>query len=425
MTAEKTETKPESKIAKIELTPDQEKEFDRQWILIRRGAVEIVPEEDLRHKLRNSIKTGKPLRVKAGFDPTAPDLHLGHTVLLHKMRHFQELGHQAIFLIGDFTGRIGDPTGKNETRPPLSDEEVRKNAETYKAQVFKILDPQKTEVRFNGEWMNRMSASDLIKLAAHYTVARMLERNDFSDRYTKQTPIHIHEFLYPLVQGYDSVALQADVELGGNDQRFNLLVGRALQEGYKQHPQCILTMPLLEGIRGTDKMSKSLGNYVGITEAPLEQFGKLMSVSDDLMWKYYELLSAEPLDEIARRKAGHPMDAKKALAVEIVNRYHGADAGLKAKEDWTAQFSKGETPDEIKERILNGANFVLLDLLSMPDVMADLSIESKKDARRKIEAGAVSVNGEKVTDAKASYQAPVELTIKAGKRAWVKVKLTA
>jgi tyrosyl-tRNA synthetase len=357
--------------------------------------------------------------VKAGFDPTAPDLHLGHTVLLHKMRHFQELGHQAIFLIGDFTGRIGDPTGKNETRPPLSEADVNRNAETYKTQVFKILDPGKTEVRFNGEWMNKMSASDLIRLAAHYTVARMIERDDFSKRYKNQTPIHVHEFLYPLVQGYDSVALQADVELGGNDQRFNLLVGRALQEGYGQSPQCILTMPLLEGIRGVDKMSKSLGNYVGITEAPLEQFGKLMSVSDDLMWKYYELLSALPLGQIGELKAGHPMDAKKALAREIVARYHGEAAAVKAQEEWTAQFSKGETPDDIPEFSFPGEK-------QLVDILVDTKVaESKKDARRKIEQSAVSVNDQKVTDVKVAYQAPVELTIKAGKRAWVKVKLTA
>lgn len=409
----------EKKDPQIELSPGQEQEFGRQWALIRRGAVEIVPEEELKHKLRKSIRDNKPLRVKAGFDPTAPDLHLGHTVLLHKMRHFQELGHQAVFLIGDFTGRIGDPTGKNETRPPLSEEDVSRNAETYKTQVFKILDPAKTEVRFNSEWMGKMTASDLIRLSSHYTVARMIERDDFSKRYRAQTPIHIHEFLYPLVQGYDSVALEADVELGGNDQRFNLLVGRALQEAYKQTPQCILTMPLLEGIRGLDKMSKSLGNYVGIAEAPLEQFGKLMSVSDDLMWKYYELLSALPMEEIAARKAGHPMDAKKALAREIVGRYHGGDAAQKAQKDWEAQFSKGETPTDIPEFSFAGER-ALVDLLS--DTKA---AESKKDARRKIESNAVTVNDEKVSDVKASYRAPAELTIKVGKRNWVKVTLTA
>ncbi|MCW5830443.1 MAG: tyrosine--tRNA ligase [Deltaproteobacteria bacterium] len=389
----------------------------RQWELICRGAVEIVPEPELKEKLRRSVATGKPLRVKAGFDPTAPDLHLGHTVLIHKMRHFQELGHTVVFLIGDFTGKIGDPTGKNETRPPLSEDEIRKNAETYKAQVFRILDPAKTEVRFNGEWMDRMSASDMVKLAAHYTVARILERDDFSKRYLGHTPIHIHEFLYPLVQGYDSVALQADVELGGNDQRFNLLVGRALQESYGQRPQCILTMPLLEGIRGIEKMSKSLGNYVGITEPPFEQFGKLMSISDDLMWKYYELLSAEPLDEIARRKTGHPMDAKKSLAREIVTRYHGGEAARKAQQDWEAQFSKGETPEDMPEFSFTGGR-------DLADLMVEAKIaESKKDARRKIEANAVTVNGEKVTNVKQRYDPPADLVIKAGKRSWAKVKL--
>ncbi len=404
---------------RIDLNPEQEREFERQWTLIHRGTVEIVPQEDLRLKLRRSIRDNKPLRVKAGFDPTAPDLHLGHTVLLHKMRHFQELGHTAIFLIGDFTGRIGDPTGKNETRPPLSEADVEKNAETYKTQVFKILDPAKTEVRFNSEWMGKMTASGMIRLSSHYTVARMIERDDFSKRYKAQTPIHIHEFLYPLVQGYDSVALQADVELGGNDQRFNLLVGRALQEAYGQQPQCILTMPLLEGIRGVDKMSKSLGNYVGITEPPMEQFGKLMSISDDLMWKYYELLSALPLEEIAILKSGHPMDAKKALAREIVARYHGADAAQKAQLDWEAQFSKGETPDEMPEFSFGGER-------QLVDILTDTKLaESKKDARRKIEQGAVTVNDQKVSDVKAAFKAPAELVIKAGKRHWARVILNA
>jgi tyrosyl-tRNA synthetase len=308
-------------------------DLDKQLAIIKRGAVDILPEDELIAKL----KKGRPLRVKAGFDPTAPDLHLGHTVLIQKMKQFQELGHEVIFLIGDFTGIIGDPTGKSETRKQLTLEEVAKNAETYKQQIFKILDPQKTIVEFNHRWMEKMDAVSLIGIAAKYNVARMLEREDFKQRYQKQQSISIHEFLYPLIQGYDSVVLKADVELGGTDQRFNLLVGRELQREFGQEAQVVLTMPLLEGLDGVQKMSKSLGNYIGITERPEEMFGKLMSISDALMWRYYELLSDKGLDEIQALGRNvedgslHPMEAKKDLGVEIVRRFHGAAAATQAR----------------------------------------------------------------------------------------------
>jgi tyrosyl-tRNA synthetase len=329
-----------------------------QMAIIKRGALEILLEKELQEKLEKSAKSGVPLRIKAGFDPTAPDLHLGHTVLLHKMRQFQQLGHEIYFLIGDFTGMIGDPTGKSETRKPLTREDVLKNAETYKEQVFKILDPAKTRVVFNSEWLARLTASDLIGLAAKCTVARMLEREDFSNRFANQLPISIHEFLYPLIQGYDSVALKADVELGGTDQKFNLLVGRELQREWGQPPQTVITMPLLEGLDGVNKMSKSLGNYIGINEPADEIYGKVMSISDELMCRYYELLSDMSLIELDKLKAGikngsfHPMEIKKQLGREMVTRYHGTAAAAQAEENFVKRFRDNQTPDEMPEIIL-------------------------------------------------------------------------
>lgn len=329
-----------------------------QMALIKRGAVEILVEKELEEKLEKSAKTGVPLKIKAGFDPTAPDLHLGHTVLLHKMRQFQQLGHEVIFLIGDFTGMIGDPTGKSETRKALSREDVLRNAETYKEQVFKILDPEKTRVAFNSEWLAKLDAGGMIGLAAKYTVARMLERDDFGKRFANQLPISIHEFLYPLIQGYDSVALQADVELGGTDQKFNLLVGRELQREWGQTPQTVITMPLLEGLDGVNKMSKSLGNYIGINEPADEIFGKIMSISDELMLRYYELLSDLSMAEIDGMRTGirdgsvHPMEAKKQLGREVVARYHGAAAATDAEEHFVKRFRDNQTPDEMPELTL-------------------------------------------------------------------------
>ncbi|MGC2425040.1 MAG: tyrosine--tRNA ligase, partial [Nitrospirota bacterium] len=321
------------------------KDIDLQMEIILRGAAEVISEEELKKKLQRSIETGKPLRVKAGFDPTAPDLHIGHTVLLQKMKQFQDLGHEVIFLIGDFTGMIGDPTGKSETRSPLTPEQVKANAKTYMDQVGKILDISKTTVEFNSRWMSEMSSADLVQLAGKYTVARMLERDDFQKRFREQRPISVHEFLYPLIQGYDSVALRADVELGGTDQKFNLLVGRELQKEFGQAPQALVMMPLLEGTDGVNKMSKSLNNYIGISEEPKEIFGKTMSISDEMMVRYYELLSDLPIDEIKKLQSElthgqrHPMDAKKALAEELVDRYHGKGAGKKAREEFEKQFS--------------------------------------------------------------------------------------
>ena len=321
---------------------------DEQLTYLKKGAAEIIREADLRAKLEKSIKTGKPLRVKLGMDPTAPDLHLGHTVVLRKLKHFQDLGHTAIFLIGDFTGMIGDPTGRSATRPPLSREQIEQNAETYKAQVFKILDPQKTVIDFNRRWMGAMSSDDLIKLTAKYTVSQLLEREDFHKRFHDEKPISAHELLYPLVQGYDSVALEADVELGGTDQKFNLLVGRELQRAYGQESQVVLTTPILEGLDGVQKMSKSLGNAIGIHEPPLEMYGKIMSISDEMMWRYYELLTDVSLAEIEKMKSGtHPMQAKKDLAQRIVTDFHSAETARKAGEDWAKRFQKNEVPDEI------------------------------------------------------------------------------
>jgi tyrosyl-tRNA synthetase len=398
---------------------------EEQLAVIRRGAVEVLVETELAEKLRMSQKTGIPLRIKAGFDPTAPDLHLGHTVLIQKLKHFQDLGHQILFLIGDFTGMIGDPTGKNETRKPMTREQLLQNAETYREQVFKILDPEKTKVVFNSEWFGVMSAADLISLAARHTVARMLERDDFHKRFTGQQPIAIHEFLYPLVQGYDSVALHADVELGGTDQKFNLLVGRELQKQMGQRPQDILTMPLLEGLDGVNKMSKSLGNYIGITESPKEIYGKLMSISDTLMLRYYELLSNVDLaglqqvrDGVENQQGGaHPMASKKALAREIVARFHGAAAAVRAEEEFVQQFKQKEIPDDIPVyRLASTTPVWICTLLSASGTLA-----SNGEARRLIQQGAVKLDGEKVVSADLEIPPVGEFIIQAGKRKFVKI----
>lgn len=395
---------------------------EEQIKIIKRGVEEIITEEELIEKLTHSYKTNTPLRVKAGFDPTAPDLHLGHTVLIHKMRHFQELGHHVIFLIGDFTGMIGDPSGKSETRKSLTREEVLKNAETYKEQVFKILDPDKTEIAFNSKWMNKLGADGLIQLASQYTVARMLERDDFSKRYMSNKPIGVHEFLYPLIQGYDSVALRSDVELGGTDQKFNLLVGRDLQRNYGQKPQIAITVPILEGLDGVQKMSKSLGNYVGITEDPNNMFGKIMSISDELMFKYYLLLSEKTLEEIEKIKKDiesgklHPMNAKKELAFEIVKRYHGDESAKNAKDYFEQLFSKREIPDDIEEVVFDTP-------LKLIEIVTKLNFSSSNsDARRLANQGAVTINGEKVTDLN-SVLVSGEYILKVGKRKIAKIKV--
>ncbi len=388
-------------------------DINAQLEVIKRGAVEIIPEDDLIAKL----KWGRPLRIKAGFDPTAPDLHLGHTVLIQKMKQFQELGHEVIFLIGDFTGMIGDPSGKSETRKQLTREEVVKNAETYKEQIFKILDPQKTTIEFNHRWMEKMDAVSMIGLAAKYTVARMLERDDFKQRYQKQQPISIHEFLYPLIQGYDSVALKADVELGGTDQRFNLLMGRELQREYGQAPQVVLTMPLLEGTDGVHKMSKSLGNYIGINEAPEEMFGKIMSISDALMWRYYELLSDKDLSQIEtlRSRVGrgefHPMEAKKSLAAELVTRFHGPLAARSAKDYFETRYQKKSVPKEIKKQ------FSAPDPVWICELIADRLgfAKSRGEARRLIAQGAVKVDGKVVKDVNFQFQRRNHEIIEVGK----------
>jgi len=390
--------------------------------IIRRGCDELLLEQEMVERLA----TGRPMRVKAGFDPTAPDLHLGHTVLLNKMRQFQDLGHQVIFLIGDFTGMIGDPTGKNATRPPLTREQIEDNARTYKDQVFKILDPVRTEIAFNSTWFGGMIASDLIRLAAKHTVARMLERDDFGKRYRSNQPIAIHEFLYPLVQGYDSVALRADIELGGTDQKFNLLVGRELQKHYGQPPQCILTMPLLEGVSGGDKMSKSLGNYVGINEPPEQIFGKLMSISDELMWRYIELLSFQPLDVIDQWKAEvtggrNPMEIKVGFAKEIVARFHDRAMAEKAHADFQARFKQGETPDDIPEKTIS------IEKHSVPltQVLKNVGLTaSTSEAMRMIDQGGVRLDGEKVTDKGLTLGKGQEVVLQVGKRKFARVKVT-
>jgi tyrosyl-tRNA synthetase len=390
---------------------------------IKRGAVEILLEDELVTKLR----AGHPLRVKAGFDPTAPDLHLGHTVLLNKLRHFQELGHEAIFLIGDFTGMIGDPSGRNVTRKPLTREEVMENARTYEQQIYKTLDPNKTRVMFNSSWMSAMSAADLIHLAAQYTVARMLERDDFHKRYTGGQPIAIHEFLYPLIQGYDSVALRADVELGGTDQKFNLLMGRELQKSHGQVPQVVITVPLLEGLDGVQKMSKSLGNYIGITEPPGEMFGKLMSVSDALMWRYYELLSfRRTLAELAEmrqqaeRGLANPRDYKVALAMELVERFHGRIAAEDALRDFEMRFRQGVAPEEMPMVELQARD----GLLPVANLLRDAGlVSSTSEAIRKIREGAVRIDGVRVEDTRLKIAAGTMQVYQIGKRRFARVSV--
>jgi len=391
--------------------------------LIRRGAEEILIEEELVKKLEK----GRPLRVKAGFDPTAPDLHLGHTVLINKLRQFQTLGHEVMFLIGDFTGMIGDPTGKSATRPPLTRDQVIENAKSYEEQIFKILDPEKTLVLFNSSWMGQMSAADLIQLAAKHTVARMLERDDFNKRYKSGQPIAIHEFLYPLVQGYDSVAMKADVELGGTDQKFNLLVGRQLQEAYGQEPQVVLTMPILEGLDGVQKMSKSLGNYIGITEPPDEMFGKLMSISDELMWRYFELLSFRPITEIQGFKkqvaeGANPRDIKFLLAEEIVARFHDQGAAARAKENFIDRFRRGALPDDMPSVTLkaDAEGLPIANLLKEAQLVASTS-----EGLRMIKQGAVRIDGQRIEDKALRFEPGTEVVAQVGKRRFAKVKITA
>lgn len=383
--------------------------------IIKRGIEELIPEEELVKRLGS----GRELRIKAGFDPTAPDLHLGHTVLLNKMRQFQELGHHVMFLIGDFTGLIGDPTGRNEARPALSPEQIAENARTYKEQVFKILDAEKTEICFNSRWLGELGSAGIIKLAAQHTVARMLERDDFARRYASGQPISIHELLYPLMQGYDSVAMRADVELGGTDQKFNLLVGRQLQEAHGLKPQIVLTLPLLEGLRGAQKMSKSLGNYVGITDAPEEMYGKLMSISDDLMWRYYELLSFESLESVAAlRKDAHPRDAKMKLAGEIVSRFHDPKAARGAEEAFLARFQRKEVPDDVPEisvAAIDGA-LPIANLLKEGAL-----VSSTSDALRLIKQGAVRIDGERLDDPKRVVSAGDTHLFQVGKRKFARV----
>ena len=388
---------------------------------LRRGAAEVLTEADLIRKLER----GRPLKVKAGFDPTAPDLHLGHTVLINKMRQFQQLGHQVIFLIGDFTGMIGDPSGKNATRPRLTPDEVKANARTYQEQIFKILDPDRTVIDFNSRWFSPMTATGLIELAAKYTVARMLERDDFAKRYKSGQPIAVHEFLYPLVQGYDSVALEADVELGGTDQKFNLLVGRQLQPDFGQEPQVVLTMPLLEGTDGVQKMSKSLGNGIGIDEPSVEMFGKLMSISDELMWRYFELLSARPLSEIRKLRASvaegrNPRDVKFELAAEIVDRFHGAGAGIAERERFIARFRDGALPEQITESTMQCAG----ETAKLANVLRDLGLATSASAAyRLIEQGAVRVDGERVGSRDAALAAGSSYLLQTGKRGIARVTL--
>ena len=393
-----------------------------QLEIIKRGADEVLVEADLVAKL----KEGRPLRIKAGFDPTAPDLHLGHTVLLNKLRQFQDLGHEIIFLIGDFTGMIGDPTGKSATRPPLTEDDVKENAKSYQQQVFKILDETKTQVVFNSHWMSGIGAAGMIKLAASSTVARMLERDDFSKRYKGGQAIAIHEFLYPLIQGYDSVELKADVELGGTDQKFNLLMGRQLQEQAGQKPQVVLTMPILEGLDGVQKMSKSLKNYIGVDDAPKDMFGKIMSISDDLMWRYFELLSFRPLAEIEDLKKDmqegkNPRDIKFLLAEEIIARFHSEEEATGAREGFIAQFAKNKIPDDIPEFTFE----VDTEGYPIANLLKDAGLTgSTSDAMRMIQQGAVKIDGEKVEDKKLKVQAGLERVFQVGKRKFAKITLS-
>jgi tyrosyl-tRNA synthetase len=394
--------------------------IDEQLTYLMKGMAEVIREEDLRERLTQSAKTGRPLRIKAGFDPTAPDLHLGHTVLLRKMKHFQDLGHTVIFLIGDMTGMIGDPTGRNVTRPPMTTAEIEKNAETYKQQVFKILDPVKTEIRFNSHWLAPLKWEEVIKLTGKYTIARILEREDFAKRYREGAPISMHELMYPLAQGYDSVALEADVEMGGTDQKFNLLVGRELQRDYGQQPQIVAMVPILEGLDGVNKMSKSLGNYIGIAEPPEVMFRKVMQVSDDLMWRYYELLTDKSVADIEAMKTGmHPMEAKVALGKCIVADFHSAEAADRAVEVFNAVVRRKEVPEDIQT--VSKPDGVTVDGgVRVDKLLAKVGLcESVSDAVRKIKAGAVEINGEKVKELLLKSP-PAELIVQVGK-GWRKV----
>jgi len=397
-------------------------DINEQLAELARGTQEILPQDSLAKRLAKK----KKLVVKAGFDPTAPDLHIGHTVLINKMRQFQEFGHDVVFLIGDFTGMIGDPSGKNSTRAPLTTEQIAENAATYETQIFKILDPERTRIEFNSTWMSKMGAEGMVRLAAQHTVARMLERDDFHKRFSNGQPISIHEFLYPLVQGYDSVALQADVELGGTDQKFNLLVGRQLQQNYGQDPQIVITTPLLEGLDGVQKMSKSLNNYIGITEPPGEMFGKVMSISDDLMWRYFEVLSFRPLQEIAALKTGveegrNPRDVKFELAQEIVARFHDAVAASRSQAEFIARFQKGAMPEDIQEMEIssNDGKLGIAHLLKAAGL-----VSSTSDAFRMIKQGAVRIDGERVESRDLSIAAGTTHIYQVGKRKFAKVELT-
>lgn len=400
------------------------KSVEEQTALIERGCAGLISREELERKLRHSIDNDKPLIIKAGFDPTAPDLHLGHTVLLHKLRQFQQLGHEINFLIGDFTGLIGDPTGKSETRPPLTRDDIARNAETYKQQVFKILDPTKTKIVFNSTWLGELSSYEMIHLASELTVARMLERDDFKKRFDANKPISIHEFFYPLIQGYDSVALKADVELGGTDQLFNLLMGREMQRSRGMRPQVVVTMPLLEGLDGVNKMSKSLGNYIGISESPDDIFGKVLSMSDELMFRYYELLSDMSLDDIALLKAdmeqgrAHPKAVKVRLAKEMVERFHDKDAADAAESNFEQVFKRHELPDDIPEKTIA----VEGDSIWLPKLLLEAElVKSTSDGRRMVKQGAVSVDGDKVAEVNTEIPAMGEVLLKVGKRRFCKV----
>ena len=404
-------------------------DLKKQIEIIKRGTEEIIPETELVNKLENSLKKNQPLKVKLGLDPSAPDIHLGHTVVLHKMRQFQELGHQIIIIIGDFTGRIGDPTGKSEARKPLSEEELHKNAQTYKEQIFKILDEEKTQVVYNSHWLAPLNFAQVVDLAAKTTVARMLERDDFSKRYTTNQPISIHEFFYPLMQGYDSVYLHADIEMGGTDQKFNLLMGRTLQKEYNQEPQIAITMPILEGLDGVQKMSKSLGNYIGIDEAPEEIYGKAMSIADELMLRYFELVTDITLDELNQLKLQlekgelHPRDTKMRLAKTLVSMYHGQDAAQKAEEHFKTVFQKKDLPDDIPEIIIK-ENMLEDGKLWLPKLMVDGNLASStSDARRLIKQGAVRINDERIEDLDYKLQPENNMVIKAGKRKFLKLKV--
>ncbi|RMG05145.1 MAG: tyrosine--tRNA ligase [Acidobacteria bacterium] len=393
--------------------------IDQQIACLKKGVVDFISEEELRRKLQRSIETGVPLRVKLGADPTAPDIHLGHTVVIRKLRAFQELGHTAVFLIGSFTGMIGDPSGKTSTRPPLSPDDVRANAETYRTQIFKLLDPDKTEIRFNSEWMDKFTAADFVKLCSRVTVRQILERDDFEKRMREERPIALHELIYPLVQAYDSVALKADVELGGTDQKFNLMLARDLQKQHGQEPQVVMTTPLLEGLDGVQKMSKSLNNYIGITESAFEMFGKIMSISDELMWRYYELLTDLTPSEIERMKKSdeNPRNLKANLAKLIIKDFHSEQAANEAEEEFNRLFVRKELPEQMQEFELPAGKYEVSDLLFQTNLAA-----SKKEAKRLIEQGGVKICGERISNVKAEIELNGELVIQVGKRKFMKVK---